>query len=470
MPRGYMATVRTVEIAIMLRMTDVQSPTTPSTRPRWPRIVAVGVFLSLGVVAAMPYVVALSPLRNVVVDRAFSHAKISATATGASFGWFSPLALSDLELKSPRGEPLIGIDRIEASNSWWRLIADQPELGHFVVVRPHIDLMVTPTGSNFDGVGSDRDRKVILSAEIVDGSFHARSLATDGTIFALNDVDVNVVIERTEGGRELRIRDFQPLDQVQLTPDMCRNGLQMIAPVLANAAKVEGSVSLLIDSLQVPLDRPQDTSLSGSLVLHKVKAGLESSPLAAAVGMIGTIMRRDMPSMFRIADQSTILFRMENGRVYHEGLAFGLPDVSEDLIVRTKGWVSLDRTLDLEVELPVPLKLVREGLFDGKTQGKTMQLRVTGTLDDPQIELPKSGSAFDQLLAGFLDTDSESNEPPLASALIDLLGERLKQRRSYDIQGEKPPARPGLLERLRKRRQSRDALEDDEPARDEPKP
>jgi len=67
-------------------------------------------------------------------------------------------------------------------------------------------------------------------------------------------------------------------------------------------------------------------------------------------------------------------------------LRFGFPDISPDLLITSKGFVGLDKSLDLELE--VPGILVDKKELNIK-KGDTVRFRVTGTFDKPVVTVVK---------------------------------------------------------------------------------
>jgi hypothetical protein len=77
----------------------------------------------------------------------------------------------------------------------------------------------------------------------------------------------------------------------------------------------------------------------------------------------------------RAVQNADVRFEVRDGRMHHEGLRFGFPDISPDLLIRSSGSVGFDRTLDFVLDVP-PV------LADRKDPVK---LRVTGTLEKPVV-------------------------------------------------------------------------------------
>ena len=110
------------------------------------------------------------------------------------------------------------------------------------------------------------------------------------------------------------------------------------------------------------------------------------------------LLGREVPANLR--QESVVAFRMDNGRIYHEGLEIQFPD----LAIRTHGWVGLDEKLDIVADMPVPPKwLAGNTLVSQAMRNQTISLPIKGTLDKPQIdpaELARLSQQFIRQAAG----------------------------------------------------------------------
>jgi hypothetical protein len=84
-------------------------------------------------------------------------------------------------------------------------------------------------------------------------------------------------------------------------------------------------------------------------------------------------------SVIRLVADSEIHFELRDGRLHHEGKRIGIPDIDPELVVRSRGSIGIDETLDLHLELPRLRKRNRD-------QGP-LQAHVTGTLREPKIAI-----------------------------------------------------------------------------------
>ncbi|MBN2474168.1 MAG: hypothetical protein JXB62_06155 [Pirellulales bacterium] len=163
--------------------------------------------------------------------------------------------------------------------------------------------------------------------------------------------------------------------QVQITPSMCDSALKYIAPVLADVTTAEGRFSIDLEGCRVPLADPAQGELAGKLTVHSVQVG--PGPL---IRELAVLLRRESPA--RLRRESTVDFRMVDGRVYHQGLELTFPD----LTIRTFGSVGLDQSLALVAEMPIPPKWIGNNVLGSALKDQTIRLPIGGTLDRPQID------------------------------------------------------------------------------------
>jgi len=168
-----------------------------------------------------------------------------------------------------------------------------------------------------------------------------------------------------------------PLVQnVRINPQMCAHALQYIAPVLSGVATAEGRFSIELDGCRIPLADPSAGELAGRMIIHSAQVG--PGPLVRELSLA-----LGYSSPAQIANQSTIDFRMVDGRVYHRGVVVQFPD----LAVRTYGWVGLDKSLGLMAEMPVPPKWIGSSrTVAAALRDQTIQVPIGGTLERPKVD------------------------------------------------------------------------------------
>ena len=116
--------------------------------------------------------------------------------------------------------------------------------------------------------------------------------------------------------------------------------------------------------------------MAGRFTIHS----LEVSP-GPLVRQFAVFLGRETPAKLR--PESTVLFRMVGGRVYHQGLELIFPEFT----VRTYGSVGLDQTMSLMAEMPVPPKwLANRPMLAQTLRNQTIRVPIAGTLSQPRLD------------------------------------------------------------------------------------
>jgi hypothetical protein len=173
----------------------------------------------------------------------------------------------------------------------------------------------------------------------------------------------------------------------KLTPELGDKLLHLIAPTLANIAGVQGEFSLSFETFGVPLGVPQSefarkVVLAGKLQLHDVTVGVKTPLLQTLVKVLADMHGKKPSDVVRVVQKADVRFTVRDRQIHHEGLRFGFPDISPDLLISSQGSVGFDKSLDLLLEVP--------RIFVGKDKDQTpkldpVRLRVTGTFDEPIV-------------------------------------------------------------------------------------
>jgi hypothetical protein len=127
----------------------------PPTRPRrrgrrlLVRLAAAGLLLLLAVWLA-PVVVAKTGLRQAVLARVFADLDGTVTAGGASFGWFSPVELTDVAVADSSGRPILHAEHVTSSRTLLALAVDLSDLGSFTIERPVLEVVCEPGATNVE--------------------------------------------------------------------------------------------------------------------------------------------------------------------------------------------------------------------------------------------------------------------------------------------------------------------------------
>lgn len=233
------------------------------------------------------------------------------------------------------------------------------------------------------------------------------------------------------------IQDFQ------FTPEMTRNSLRFVAPMLANSTSIQGQFSLDQNFAIIPLDKPSSGEAKGTLLIQstRVRPGPLFDAIAGKIDQVLAIVNINRSS--RLIDRDSILLQVDNqpvhyhmieGRVYHSPFQVQMKGIS----ITTTGSVGLDESLDLVAEVGFTKLLAQDG---GKPivksiLGRPLILPIGGTLKKPKIDMRQVGNYAKQMGANALD-----------AVLGNGIGQQLK--------GLFPERTPEELERLQKEREKR---------------
>lgn len=194
-------------------------------------------------------------------------------------------------------------------------------------------------------------------------------------------------IQFTPTASELTLQGGRVAEQVRINPVMCANALQYVAPVVAGVASAEGRFSVELDRWRIPLEDVAQGDFAGRMLVHSIQMG--PGPLIRELALA---MGYTSPA--QIAENSTIDFLLQQGRIYHRGVNLKFPDVT----VRTEGSVGLDRTLDLVADMTLPPKLRNDKVMAVALPNQTIRLPIRGTLEHPQVDRNLLRQATTQVL------------------------------------------------------------------------
>jgi hypothetical protein len=252
-------------------------------------------------------------------------------------------------------------------------------------------------------------------------------------------IDVELRLAHTPSGEasEWTLQPTTILEEALLEPAVAQGVLAYIAPVLADATRTSGRFSLALDGGTFPVGVPEKAAFSGRLTMHAVDLG----PGPMVTGILAALPGRiQVPTSIRVADDSQISFRMEDRRMWHEGLEFGfpLPRGGSRLDLTSSGSVGLDdKVLDLKLALPFPADLPADRPVLASLAGKTVSIGIGGKLGEPRIDFDGSirGVAADVIAATI---DRLRNRPAAAP------GQKpAPQAAAPSPRQPAPPPRPG---------------------------
>ncbi len=362
-----------------------------------------GLLLLGTVVALLPSVFMQSSVRRWIIADLLKQQGIDAEIESVSLGWFKPVRVEGVSI-GPVGEPtLLKASGISSDRTLWKAITEGVELGRLSIDAPEIHVWLREGSSNLQfpkletaleeapsepasTSNSDSTEKT-LRIKVNKASLFVKTPTMTEETAVFRDVDLDAAILQNNEGRSLLIEPGRILDHAQISPELCEGGLKYVVPMLAEATWTRGEFSIDLDACVIDLDNPDQSLVSGTLHVHGVEAGIRNQLLAVATKSIVGAMGRDNLDSIHLADDSEIHFQIRDGMVWHDGVEFGLPRVSEDLVVRTSGSVAFDERMDLDIDIPMPLHLVADGPLAQALTDKSLTLKAKGTLSNPEVDV-----------------------------------------------------------------------------------
>lgn len=369
--------------------------------------VLVGAGLAL-VIIGLPTIVATTGLHNAILGRAAEGRELSVSADSATLAWFSPVTLRSTDVKRDDLSWAVTTETFSTDKTLLQLLLAPSDVGTINLDRPTVVLHPI-VSSGTDDENEAAGTKTIyppLRVVVREGAVELRTAEKPEPVISIDGISF---VGRTEVANETSMLIVEPVklfDHRELTRDLCDQGLQLIAPFLSEAATVTGQLTVELDEFQIPIgtvtseQRVQMTRIGGRMMLHQVETGLKN-PLLAEIASVLTTMSGGRFSTVRASEETYVDFRVENGRVHHEGLTLLVPEFASDLTIRTSGWVDLDENIDLQILVNVSgLASSRIELLSSLMQAP-LEIRMTGTLKHPRISLPAGQNLLDQLTGRF---------------------------------------------------------------------
>jgi len=198
------------------------------------------------------------------------------------------------------------------------------------------------------------------------------------------------------------------IDRVVLTDEMCNSWLMYIAPIVAQATRSEGRISLSLNETRLSLADLAGGDLSGRLLVEGhvlpgplfeeisrfisgIIAGIDAGPLRDLLAV-------DQP-LVEISRQE-IEFELHERRIYHSAMEFA----ARGVLIRTRGSVGLDQSLDLVATIVLSDELLSRLRILSKLQGRPLEIPIQGTLHKPRLARGAVGGLVEQLGQSVLDS------------------------------------------------------------------
>ncbi|MCU0963316.1 MAG: hypothetical protein MUF48_24755, partial [Pirellulaceae bacterium] len=440
-------------------------------------VVGVACGLVLAGLALAPWLLGKTFLRDRLLNALVANDEVKISSRGASFGYMSPLSLSGLAIEDRAGNASITVATVAAERSWLQMLLSRPDLGRFTVEEPRFDVTlrggtpVVPTGLDA-GEPTRRGSLPTLVAEIRNAGVRVQTLDAPTPVIDLEDINVTFQLLREGETSLLVVEPVTIFDHQPLTPELCGTGLQLVAPLVADAVTAHGAFTFRLDEFRLPLgmvdaqQRAEAVQVRGVLELHAAKLGLRSSIIQRLIELAVRLLGDELPAEITVAQDLRVAFHVADGRVHHEGLALVLPHRDSAIRLQSSGSVGMDESLDLEVEIQLPSGLLGDSRLGSQLASRPLRLKVAGTLAAPQLRLAEDQSWVRQLAERVLGDASGTSDGELARRVTDAVGTLLQ--RAAERAAERPPRAeqdevpgPRLRDRFRQRREARGTREPD---------
>jgi len=182
------------------------------------------------------------------------------------------------------------------------------------------------------------------------------------------------------------------LENVRLSPELCRAWMKYVTPILADITQIDGRFSVDLVGGQIPLTDPTRLGAQGIIEVREVTAGPgpAAQPLVNLMRQLKAIVDKKQllglgqtqPTWIHLPAQK-IEFQIVDGRVYHKNLLMKIGDMT----MRSSGSVGLDQTLDVMSEVPVLDGWIDKEKALAPLRGQMLKIPIRGSLGAPKFDL-----------------------------------------------------------------------------------
>jgi hypothetical protein len=436
--------------------------------------------VGLGIALLLPLLLGKTALRDIVLNAMVDSDKLTLRSSTASLGFFSPISVTGLSVESKDKKDKVSFQQISADRSWVGMLFSRPELGNFRFDQPNVDITVVPKSTGGQpqeaSKGSRSTAPLLpkLTANIVDATVIVRTTPNQPPPIYLAGINAEVRLERRGSISLLILEPARLFDHQPLTPQLCGQGLQLIAPLLADEVSASGEFSFNLTKCEIPVGSALDAKgknnsslqVSGQLDLHSAHVSMKNTVARNVVVMVGQLAGISLPDALTVAQNVTVEFEVVDGRIHHSGLALLLPHGEKSIEIVSSGSVGLDETLDLTLAVKLPEGMLGKGAVREALTREPLQFAVGGTLESPKLKLAGKKGIF-QSVGNLIESagDGAGDNPTgdVGTAITDVLGDILnlakerteRKRASQDsensgVESEDPNAgRIPFLPRLR---------------------
>ena len=194
---------------------------------------------------------------------------------------------------------------------------------------------------------------------------------------SVNGGQLNIMPQYDLAGSQLQLGTGSRVQNLQLTPELCRTWLGYVAPMLADTAEVNGTVSARVERFLWDFNAPENSDVQAQLTIHQAEASPGSS-LSSLLEVVDLLRRsgdasQSLTQRSLVLPEQTIPVQVRQGYVAHDGLVMDLNGYR----MRTSGAVGLNKQLQMTIDVPL-----EKSTADGA--GRSIKVPLRGTISSPQ--------------------------------------------------------------------------------------
>ena len=194
---------------------------------------------------------------------------------------------------------------------------------------------------------------------------------------SLGTGEINAMPQFDVVNQRLQLATGSRVENLSITPELCREWLGYLAPMLADSANVRGLLSARVEQLSYLLNQPAASDITATVTIHQA----EASPGSSLLSLLETIdlLRRagnaDRSSLVRsvVLPQQQVSVQMRQGFIIHQGLVVELSGYQAS----SSGAVGMNRQLQIDLDIPLDKTSVASNV-------RTIRIPLRGTIDAPQ--------------------------------------------------------------------------------------
>lgn len=366
-----------------------------------------------------------SSYRNTILSKVIGQPDLQASCEDAGGGWMTPLIFRNVRIEDPSGRILISIRELRISQGLGNLLASKGEAPRITLTDPEVDVRISQEGEWPKWKSSGRSSGLEFAVE--NGSLRVSVPWRELPIVDLTELMIGGRIAvQDDGVRTLIVDPVRVFDRKAVSDAHSQQNLALIAPVLSQSTRIQGEASIQLEEIRVPLEG-EDRSpfpIRGHAEFHTLDATLRKEWTKQLTTIMNQLTGTAVPDRIKVIRDTRVDFEITEDGVFHEGMVFLLPQLSEDISVKSSGLIHLNDQIDLQLAVSLPSVVMGDNFLANalaQLTSEPVNLRVTGTVSKPQVGLPEGLSIFNELGKRVIPAEHVESSAGVTSAVIDLI-------------------------------------------------